>query len=207
LKISNSSVTKNQRVTPASEILQDLLDRAPAETFTLNWLMEGLHKYSFGLLLLLLAFAAAAPGINLVAGLLLIIPACEMIIGRPSPFFPRWISERPLRTKHLHAVVERAVPILRHIEKVVRPRLPTPPQATKRIVGTCVVLLSVRLVIVPIPLSNVLPAFAIALISLAYLEEDGLVLAIGLLAGLVMLAFDASVVWQLLHHAQFKFFG
>ena len=196
---------ENQGITSASVILLELRDRAPIENFTLNWLMGSLQKHSFGLIMLLLAFAAAAPGISLVAGLLLIIPAFQMIAGRPAPVFPNWISARPLRTKHFRAVVGRAVPILRHVEKVVRPRWPTPLQVTKRIVGTCVLLLSVRLVLTPLPLSNVLPAFVIAMISLAYLEEDGLVLSISLLVGFVMLAFDASAVWQLVRDAQVEF--
>ncbi len=44
-------------------------------------------------------------------------------------------------------------------------------------------MLSARLILTPIPLSNILPALIIALISLAYTEEDGLVLSISLLVG------------------------
>jgi len=199
-------VAENGAITPASVILQELHDRAPSDKFTLNWLMGGLQKQSFGLILLLLALAAAAPGISVIAGLLLIIPACQMIIGKPSPVFPGWISERPLQTKHLRAVVEHAVPILKRVEKVVRPRCATPPQATKITVGLCVTLLSVRLLLVPFPLSNVLPAIVIALIALAYLEEDGLALAIGLLAGFAMLALDVHVLSQFVHDARIKLF-
>jgi len=200
-----NSVTENEKIIAASTILQELHDRAPTDKFTLNWLMGNLQKQSFGLIMLLLAFAAVAPGISVVAGLLLLIPACQMIIGRPSPVFPRWISERPLQTRHLRAVIERAVPILLRVEKVVRPRHPTPPQATKIIVGVCAALLSLRLLLVPLPLSNVLPAVVIALNALAYLEGDGVVLSLGLLAGFIMLALDVGAMLQLLHGAQFKF--
>jgi hypothetical protein len=44
------------------------------------------------------------------------------------------------------------------------------------------VILSATLVFIPIPLSNVVPVLVIALISLAYLEEDGVLLSIALLA-------------------------
>jgi hypothetical protein len=53
------------------------------------------------------------------------------------------------------------------------------------------------LVFIPIPLSNVLPALVIALISLAYLEEDGVLLSIALLAALVLLAIASVAVWQM----------
>jgi len=57
-------------------------------------------------------------------------------------------------------------------------------------------MLSLRLLLAPIPLSNVLPAVMIALISLAYLEGDGLILSITLLGGFAVLAIDLWVIWE-----------
>jgi hypothetical protein len=162
---------------PASVVLQELHDAAPADQFTLGWLMGRLQKQSFGLIMLLLAIVAVAPGISVLGGLLLLIPAFQMIAGRSAPVFPRWIADRSLPTKHLGAVVQRATSMLKYLEKVVRPRCPTPPELTKRVVGIFVVLLSARLLLMPIPLSNILPAVLIALISLGYLEEDGVLLS------------------------------
>ncbi len=125
--------------------------------------------------------------------------AFQMIAGRPAPVFPRWIAARPLPTRHLGAVVQRAIPALRYLEKMVHPRCPTPLQATKRVVGIAIMILSARLILTPIPLSNIIPALVIALISLAYLEEDGLMLSIGLLAGFAVLAVDLGVVWEIVH--------
>jgi hypothetical protein len=102
-----------------------------------------------------------------------------------------------LPTKHLAAVVQRSLPLLRYLEKVVHPRWHTPLEATKRLVGTIVVILSATLVFIPIPLSNVVPALVIALISLAYLEEDGVLLSIALLAGVIVLAVAAAAAWQM----------
>ncbi len=73
---------------PASVILQKLHDQAPAGHVTLDWLMSSLQKQSFGLITLVLAVVAAAPGISLIGGLLLLIPAVQMIAGRPAPTFP-----------------------------------------------------------------------------------------------------------------------
>src|ERR1700716_3934891 len=167
---------------PASVVLQRLHDEVPTDHFTLGWLMDGLHKPSFGIITLLLALVAIAPGLSIVAGLLLMIPAFQMITGKPAPVFPRRIATRSLPTKHLAAVVQRSLPVLRYLEKVVHPRWHTPLEATKRLVGTVVVVLSATLVFIPMPLSNVVPALVIALISLAYLEEDGVLLSIALLA-------------------------
>jgi len=187
---------------PASIILQKLHDEAPADHVTLDWLMDSLQKQSFGLIMLVLAIVAAAPGICMVAGLMLLIPAFQMIAGRSAPVFPHRIAARPLPTRHLGGIVQRAIPMLRYLEKVVYPRCPTPREATKRVVGIAVMMLSARLILTPIPLSNILPALVIALISLAYIEEDGLMLSVCLLAGFVVIAIDLAVVWEIVHGAK-----
>ena len=90
---------------PTSVLLQRLHDEAPADHFTLDWLMGSLRKRSFGIIMLLLALVAIAPGISIVAGLLLMIPAFQMIAGQDSPVFPRRIAARPLPTRQLAALV------------------------------------------------------------------------------------------------------
>ena len=187
---------------PASFILEQLQHDAPSGYFTLDWLMSKLQKQSFGLLMLVLAIVAAAPGICLIGGLLLLIPAFQMIMGRPAPTFPRWIGARRFPTRHLGPIVQRAIAVLKTLEKTIHPRGRVPAEASKRVVGIAVVLLSARLILTPIPLSNILPALVIALISLAYAEEDGLVLAIGLLVGLAVIAVDVAMIWEMVHGAK-----
>ena len=182
---------------PTSVVLQRLHDEAPADHFTLGWVMGRLRKRSFGIIMLLLALVAIAPGVSIVAGLLLMIPAFQMIAGQPGPVFPRRIAARPLPTRHLAALVQRAVPVLRYLEKMIHPRWPTPLKATKRLVGTIVVMLNITLVFSPIPLSNVVTAMVIALISLAYLEEDGLLLLIALLAAVIVMTVALAAVWAM----------
>src|SRR6476620_5879344 len=65
-----------------SVLLQRLHDEIPADWFTLGWLMHSLHKRSFGIIMLLLALVAIAPGLSIVAGLLLVIPAFHRADGR-----------------------------------------------------------------------------------------------------------------------------
>jgi len=143
---------------PTSVVLQRLHDEMPTDHFTLGWLLRGLHKRSFGIIMLLLALVAITPGLSIVAGLLLMIPAFQMIAGMPAPVFPRRIAAHPLPAKHLAAVVQRAVPMLGYLETVVHPRWHTPLETTKRLVGAVVMILSATLVFIPIPLSNVIPA-------------------------------------------------
>ena len=187
---------------PATVVLQRLHDEVPAHHFTLAWLTNNLHKRSFGIIMLLIALVAIAPGLSIIAGLLLMIPAVQMIAGKGAPVFPRRIASRSLPTSHLAAVVQRSIPVLRYLERVIHPRWHTPLESTKRLVGAVVLILSTTLVLVPIPLSNVVPASVIALISLAYLEEDGVLLSIALLAAMIVMAVATMGVWEMVVNAQ-----
>lgn len=186
----------------ASAVLQRLHDEAPADHFTLGWLMASLRTRSFGIIMLLLGVVAIAPGVSIVAGLLLMIPAFQMIAGRHAPVFPRRIAEHPLPTRRLAALVQRAVPVLRYFEKMIYPRWHIPTEATKRLVGSVVAILSITMVFAPIPLSNVVPAVVIVMIALAYVEEDGLALLIALLAAVIVLMVALVAVWQMVRGAQ-----
>jgi uncharacterized membrane protein YqgA involved in biofilm formation len=75
-------------------------------------------------------------------------------------------------------------------------------EATKCVVGIAVMMLSARLLLSPFPLSNIIPALVIVLISLAYREHDGLTLAIGIFGGLVVLTVDLGVIWEIVHGAK-----
>ena len=152
--------------------------------------------------MLILGIVAAAPGISLLAGILLLLASFQMMRGQSKLTFPNRLATRELPKRPVDAVVRRAIPILARIECVVYPRFATPPEATKRFVGSAIFILSVRLLLTPFPLSNVLPAVLIAFISLAYLEHDGLLLIVGLVAGCLLLILDLGVILRLTHDAK-----
>jgi hypothetical protein len=66
-------------------------------------------------------------------------------------------------------MLNRAVPVLRYLERFIRPRWQTPFEMTKRVVGGAILLAGTPL-FAPIPLSNVPPALVIILPSFADLE-------------------------------------
>jgi hypothetical protein len=123
------------------------------------------------------------------------LPACQMILARPGPVFPQRIVSRPFETRRLAQVIKRAVPVLRYLERFIRPRWATPFETTKRVVGAVVLLLGAGL-LAPVPLSNVPPSLVIVLVAFAYLEEDGALLCAALAAAFLLLAIATAAVWQ-----------
>ena len=56
-------------------------------------------------------------------------------------------------------------------------------------------MLTAVLLLTPVPLSNVAPAIVIALMSLAYVEDDGLLLCISLIAAIVLIVIASAAIW------------
>jgi hypothetical protein len=143
---------------------------------------------------------ALVPGASIVAGLLMLAPAIQMLAGRHRPRFPARLAGRPIGSAALAGVLRRLLPGLRRLEGVVRPRWSTPVGATQRGVGGVVVLLALSLLL-PVPLSNLLPAAIIVLIAFAYIEEDGLLLAAGCGLGVLALLVGSALLWRSLSAA------
>jgi hypothetical protein len=53
------------------------------------------------------------------------------------------------------------------------------------------------LLIAPVPMIQVLPASVIATIALAYIEDDGLLLAIGVMGAVAMSATAIITIWEI----------
>ena len=179
---------------PRAELLQEVIRQAPAEYVTIGWLTSTLHRHSFGIMLSL-GLLATTPVGSSIPGLILAVMAVQLILGRTDPVFPHFIMTRRLPTKQLLRLGGHAIHVLKYLEKFVHPRWPMTFEVAKRAVGVMVLLLTVVLLLTPVPLSNVAPAMVISLISLAYVEEDGLLLSAAFLAGIVLIGIGSAAVW------------
>jgi len=180
---------------PSSRVLQEVIRQASGEYVTVGWLTSTLRRHSFGIIMLSLGLLATTPVGSTVPGLILAVMAVQLIVGRAEPVFPHFIMTRRLPTKQLLRLGDRAIHVLKYLEKAVHPRWPMTFEVAKRVVGVMVLLLTVVLLLTPVPLINVAPAMVISLISLAYIEEDGLLLSIGFLAAIILIGLGSVAVW------------
>ncbi|MBI3675763.1 MAG: exopolysaccharide biosynthesis protein [Proteobacteria bacterium] len=182
---------------PTSVALARLLAGAPADRVSPDWLVAHLQKRSFGFLMLIMALFGLAPGIATVSGFLLAIPAIEMILGRDNPSLPGYLARRSIPAEQFVRWISKAIPLFARLEIFIRPRFHTPFQATKRLIGLIVLLLAAT-ILSPVPFAYVPPTLVIMFISFAYLEEDGVLLCISLVAALLSISFTAVTVWATL---------
>jgi hypothetical protein len=177
-----------------SELLEELVSQAPNGPVDLDWLLGCLDKRSFGLLLLLLGLLVIVPGVASIASLTVLFPSVEMMLGRNRPAFPQFLAKRPFDFERFKGLTERVQPVLRAIENLSRPRWRLPPAVAGRLVGAIVFLLALS-AIWPLPLVNIIPGAIIVLVAIAYLQEDGLLLAVAAAAAFLSLVGFGWTVW------------
>jgi hypothetical protein len=187
--------TATKQRTPSSRVLAQVISQAPADYFTVGWLTSTLQRRSFGFIMLFLGLLATIPVGSTLPGLLLAAMAVQLVRGRSEPVFPEFIRTRRFRTSHLRRLSGRTVQLLTYFERTVHPRGPMIFEAMKPVVGVVVLLLTAVLLLTPVPLSNVAPAIVIALMSLAYVEDDGLLLCISLIAAIILIVIASAAIW------------
>jgi hypothetical protein len=133
------------------------------------------------------------PGVATAAALAILFPAVEMMLGRSRPTFPGFLAKRPFDFTRFKRFVEKALPALRAIEQLSRPRWTLPHAAADRIVGLTVLVLALA-AFWPLPLVNIIPGAVIVLIAIAFLQEAGALLMAALTAAALSLI---GFVWTL----------
>ncbi len=177
--------------TPISRRLFQLAENAESETVTLNWILEQLHERAFGIFLLILALPCCIPflyGIPQIVALPLMFVSAQILFGRTSPWLPEKLGLREVSKAGLQNLAERAKPWLERVEALSRPRLVAlthPP--LDRVIGIALVLFSAS-ILVPLPGTNSVPGFAVVLISMGFLQRDGILVLAGSIIGTLWIA-------------------
>jgi hypothetical protein len=173
----------------ASDALLQIVRNFPNERISLQDLLDGLGERSFGFLLLLfgIACAIAPPGFATIFSLPLLLFALQMGAGYDSPWLPRAIGARSFAKTDLEATIKRAVPAMRWVERICKPRFEfLVGELGERLLGVLVFILTI-VIALPGPGTNFPPGVAIAFMSIAIIERDGLLVFLGILASMVAL--------------------
>lgn len=184
----------------ASAVLVDLVPRMSEPTVTFDWLIAALGERSAALVLVLLGLVGTLPGASAPVGILIACLAGQLLFGRSTAALPRFLGSRPIRRGRLLSALKITIPSLRYFERFSRRRFWPFDGAARRAVGAAILLMDVFLFL-PIPFSNLVPAIVIALLALAYLEDDGILLGLGLTGTLVMLTVAPALMWQAVQFA------
>ena len=174
-----------------SIVLRDIAEKGdPEDRLSFATLVERLGDRGFGILLFLWALPnmIPIPGISTPFGLLIVITAGQMVMGRHRPWLPRSVLGRSIQRADFKRMTDKAVPYLERFERYCKPRWTVVLQGVaERMVGLFLVVLGLVLIL-PIWGGNLPPAIAVAVIALGLIETDGVMVMAGTVIGLIALA-------------------
>lgn len=172
-----------------SDILKDIETACDGERISIDDLLEAFHERGFGFFLFIFALPAALPlpafGVGTILGIPLVFLTAQQAIGRHTIWFPKKFRKKDMKRENVISLIEKALPWTARIEKLIKPRLNFVTQGTfSRMIGVCGFVMALS-VCVPLPLTNTVPSFGIALMSIGILMRDGLAVLAGALIGII----------------------
>jgi hypothetical protein len=117
---------------------------------------------------------AVIPGTSTILGLPLLFLGLGLMAGARKLWLPASLRHRSIDRAALDAAIARAIPYLKRVERLARPRYwPGGEWILYRVFGA-VVFVAAVVIVLPIPFGNLLPAITVALIAIGFIERDGL---------------------------------
>jgi hypothetical protein len=182
----------------ASDLLLTTMRDWQDEHITIDQLSAALGERAFGVVMLLFAIPnciPAPPGMNSVFGLPLLLYAAQLMRARGKPWQPAFIARRKFKRETLIRLLEAAEPKLKKVERFCQPRwLALTSPVAERLLAAYILLLSLC-IIIPLWGTNFIPAIAAAILSVALLERDGVLVGIGLAVGMAGIILTLVIVW------------
>ena len=181
---------------PISQVLIDLKAQVPEDKVCGFDILEALHERGFGFLLFIFALPAALPlpavGYGTVLAVPLLFLSAQQAIGRHTIWVPEFVKHKSVDRAGFEGMVDKALPFVRKLEILIRPRLGFVTQGVfSHLIGVLGFIMALS-VSIPLPLTNTVPSFGIALMGIGVVMRDGLAVIAGAIIGtawVMMIAF------------------
>ncbi len=183
-----------------SSLLLNFARQFEGERVSVRDIKNSLGRRSFGLMLFVLAIPnslpiVGIPGVSAVTGFPMLLIACQMVLGYEQIWLPKWISRRDFSREGFLKLIEKTMPWLARVERLLKPRWSWLVKGNVERVLAAVCVLMAFLLILPIPFGNLFPGLSLLLISLGLIERDGVCVASGLIVSVVSVFYLQGLIW------------
>jgi hypothetical protein len=186
-----------------TRLLRRLSDDGGEAGLTLDEIRDRLDERAYGLLILLLSIPCLVPGlygVPQVVGVVILILAGQMLVGREEPWLPRWFLNLRAKGSWLKAMAEFAESKLGWIDRLSRPRLRRFAAGPgEKLAAVFMILATLTIVL---PMTNTIPSVALALLSVGLIQRDGLFVIAGAAVTTAWVTILAAVATGLLLGAE-----
>lgn len=194
--------TENPDDIAASHILEGVMEhhrQSQADKVSFGELLHSLHERGFAFLMMIFVLPNCVPvpippGMSTIFSIPILFLAVQMAWGRDAPWLPSWLANKTIKRTTLAKIIEVILPRLRKVERILKRRhFYAEPATLEKVVGVICIIYGLSIA-VPFPMTNFLPGVGIFLMSLGLLSRDGLVMLLGVVIGLIGVAFTTSLV-------------
>lgn len=136
----------------------------------------------------LLACLPMPPPVPAIGGVIICFFSIQMMLGHRALKLPGWIGRRTISRERLLNGIKRVEKSINRVERLTRSRLLFLTGDIGKFVIGAIALTMGFLLFLPIPiLGNLPPGLAVAIMSLALIQRDGLLLIVGYVASAIAL--------------------
>ena len=161
-------------------VARRLADEAGPDGLAVGDLLDRLDERAFGLAILLMSIPCLIPGLYgppQILGLPIILFAGQLLLGRTEPWLPAGLSRRRIPKGWLDGMAAFAEKRLAWLERIAKPRLKIFATGVGERVAALMMILATLCIV--LPFTNTVPSIALALLSVAVLQRDGLLALLG----------------------------
>ena len=183
-----------------SSIIEQIFDPASGPS-TFGQLIDEIDQHGMAVILIFFALPSALPlpaaGYSTVLSIPLFVIGFRLICGYHTLWLPNKLRQRPFHPEQFsRKLVNGMLQLIHFVERFSKPRFVAfaRSQVTRMAVGLLIIALACSMLL-PIPGTNTAPAFGIFLIGFALLEEDGILLLVGMLASVVALSISLTIIF------------
>lgn len=173
------------------------------DTVMIEKILKIMHGKGRSLVILMLALPFCQPlqipGLSTPFGLIISFLGLRAIFGK-GILLPKFLLKKQLQRKTIEKIIKNGLFLIRKLKRLSYSRVVFLCQLKPiRIFNqVCIVVLGLFLALpLPIPLSNLIAAWAIVCLNLGSLENDGVIILIGYFFFLVSLVFFMIVIYQI----------
>jgi len=183
----------------STELQRHFFDESHPGKVTLEEILTLAGERAFGFLFVLLSLPSAlpipAPGYSVPFGIVLFFLAVQLLSGATQPWLPPRFAHRSVELSQIQGVLKAGLPWLKRVEVLTRPRMSgiCHRRPGRLVIGLAIALMAISMMI-PIPLTNTLPAIGIFITGFGLLDEDGFISLMGLVVCVMGATLTTSVL-------------
>jgi len=185
------------------QILMTIIEGYEDERITFEKLVNYLHEYGFGLVMLMFSLPSCIPipvaGVTPILAAPLFFIAVQMIAGRDHPWLPNWLKKKSASKESLINIIKKVSGIMIKTKNILKKIFPIHKSKTlgrltkyinakfeigERTIGFFSFIFATSIA-VPLPFTNFLPGIAIFMMSKGLLNKNSFLIINGMLVGII----------------------